>query len=71
MKTILNKKLLSKKFKLACFKWTYRHSDGIATLSKSCLIVKGIIIQSLKSIEHSNIPKSTRRDNCDEWTSRL
>ena len=50
------KKIYKKKWKLACFKWPYGifgNDYRVATLSVSYLSVKGIIIQSLKSIEHS------------------
>ena len=48
------KKLLSKKLKPACFKWTYGLSSNDyrdATLSKSYITVTVIIMQSLKSLE--------------------
>ena len=47
------KMLLSKSYKSACFKWTYWLSgnDRVATLPKSYLTAKGIIMQSFKSIE--------------------
>ena len=46
------------------FKWTYGHSGNdyrVATLTKSYLSTTGIIMQSLKLIENSNMPKLTKK----------
>ena len=59
---------------MASFKWTYELSGKdyrVPTLPKLYLIVIGIIMQSLKSIEHANLFKLTKRANVPDGRSLI